>query len=134
MAWRAQGTTPASVLNGTNTGINFSAFVHKQNIEASLTQFQAGKYACGTSTDYRNVIDFGHRDSFPGLLMQPISQQAPGFEDFIDCGVWVEFSPLHLLYVVAQLPILPNQPKQPPAKFPFQSSYEVLSPLELATL
>jgi hypothetical protein len=37
MAWRAQGTTPASVLNGTNTGINFTALVQKQNIEPGVT-------------------------------------------------------------------------------------------------
>jgi hypothetical protein len=68
MAWGTQGAAPASILNGTNTGINFSALVQKQNVEASVTQFQASEDACGTSTDYDNVIDFGHRDSFRGFI------------------------------------------------------------------
>jgi hypothetical protein len=37
IAWGAQRTAPASVLNGTNTGINFSALVQKQDVEASVT-------------------------------------------------------------------------------------------------
>jgi hypothetical protein len=63
MAWGAQGAAPAFVLNGTNTGINFFALVQQQNIEPGVTQFQAGEYARGTSTDYGNIIGFGHRDS-----------------------------------------------------------------------
>jgi len=60
MAWGAEGAAPTSVLNGTNTGINFSSLVQKHNVEASVTQFQASEYTCGTSTNYGDIITFAH--------------------------------------------------------------------------
>jgi hypothetical protein len=64
MAWGTKGTAATAVLNWTNTVVNFSALVQKQNVEASVTQFQASEYTCGTSTNYGDIINFGHRDSF----------------------------------------------------------------------
>jgi hypothetical protein len=62
MAWGAQATASSPVLNGANTCVNISALVQKQNIEASVAQFQAGEYACRASTDYGNIANPGHHD------------------------------------------------------------------------